>query len=87
MSFAQAFHVRAPEAYERLIMDVVRGDQTLFMRRDEVAAAWRYIDPILNHWKASYSKPEPYASGTWGPEAAMDLIEKDRRHWHQIEKE
>ena len=53
MSFAEAFNVRAPDAYERLLMDVMRGTQTLFMRRDEVEAAWGWIDPILDAWKAS----------------------------------
>ena len=53
MSFAEAFDVRNPDAYERLIMDVVRGNQTLFMRRDEVEAAWSWIDPILEAWEKS----------------------------------
>ena len=53
MSFADAFNVRNPDAYERLLMDVVRGNQTLFMRRDEVEAAWAWIDPILEAWAAS----------------------------------
>ena len=51
MSFADAFGVRNPDAYERLLMDVVRGNQTLFMRRDEVTAAWNWIDPILDYWR------------------------------------
>ena len=51
MSFAEAFGVRNPDAYERLLMDVVRGNQTLFMRRDEVEAAWKWIDPILEAWE------------------------------------
>ena len=59
MSFADAFNVRAPDAYERLLMDVVRGTQTLFMRRDEVDAAWGWIDPILDAWKASNAAPRP----------------------------
>ena len=50
MSFAQTFKIRSPEAYERLIMDVIRGNATLFMRRDEVEAAWKWIDPILDGW-------------------------------------
>ena len=83
MSFAEAFTARQPEAYERLIMDVVRGNQTLFMRRDEVAAAWRFIDPILDYWKESGEVPKPYQSGTWGPTAAIALIERDRRTWYE----
>lgn len=83
MSFAEAFTARQPEAYERLIMDVVRGDQTLFMRRDEVAAAWRFIDPILDYWKESGDVPKSYQSGTWGPTAAIALIERDHRTWYE----
>ncbi|UTD26098.1 glucose-6-phosphate dehydrogenase [Bradyrhizobium sp. WD16] len=81
MSFASVFGVRNPDAYERLIMDVVRGNQTLFMRRDEVEAAWRWIDPILQAWRASREPPKPYTSGTWGPSAAIALIERDGRTW------
>ena len=67
MSFAEAFGVRNPDAYERLLMDVVRGNQTLFMRRDEVEAAWTWIDPILQAWSTATEAPKPYTSGTWGP--------------------
>ncbi len=85
MSFAEAFGVRNPDAYERLLMDVVRGSQTLFMRRDEVEAAWKWIDPILESWKASADLPKPYTAGTWGPSAAVALIERDGRTWHEDE--
>jgi glucose-6-phosphate 1-dehydrogenase len=81
MSFAEAFNVRNPDAYERLLMDVVRGNQTLFMRRDEVAAAWKWIDPVLEAWKASSEPPRPYTSGTWGPAASVALIERDGNTW------
>ncbi|WP_029004938.1 glucose-6-phosphate dehydrogenase [Azorhizobium doebereinerae] len=81
MSFAEAFGVRNPDAYERLLMDVVRGNQTLFMRRDEVEAAWKWIDPILDAWKASHEAPKPYTAGTWGPSASIALIERDGRTW------
>jgi glucose-6-phosphate 1-dehydrogenase len=83
MSFAEAFGVRNPDAYERLVMDVVRGNQTLFMRRDEVEAAWRWIDPILDAWKSGGEQPKSYRSGTWGPSAAIALIERDGRTWHE----
>jgi glucose-6-phosphate 1-dehydrogenase len=83
MSFADAFGVRNPDAYERLIMDVVRGSQTLFMRRDEVEAAWDWIDPILESWAASSEMPKAYTSGTWGPSAAVALIERDGRTWYE----
>jgi glucose-6-phosphate 1-dehydrogenase len=81
MSFASAFGVRNPDAYERLVLDVVRGNQTLFMRRDEVEAAWRWIDPILQTWAESAEPPRFYTAGTWGPSAAIALIERDGRTW------
>ena len=82
MSFAEAFKVRSPDAYERLILDVIRGNQTLFMRRDEVEAAWAWIDPIAEAWERSREAPKPYPAGTWGPSAAVALIERDGRTWH-----
>ncbi len=83
MTFADAFKVRNPDAYERLIMDVVRGNQTLFMRRDEVEAAWMWIDPILNAWEETGQPAQGYTSGTWGPSSAIALIERDGRTWHE----
>ena len=82
MSFAEAFGVRNPDAYERLVMDVVRGSQTLFMRRDEVEAAWAWIDPIQDAWHSSEESPKSYTAGTWGPSSAIALIERDGRTWH-----
>jgi glucose-6-phosphate 1-dehydrogenase len=83
MSFADAFGVQQPDAYERLLLDVVRGNPTLFMRRDEVEAAWRWADPILAAWAASGEPPRPYPAGSWGPSAAVALIERDGRTWHE----
>ncbi|MGB3386992.1 MAG: glucose-6-phosphate dehydrogenase [Pseudaminobacter sp.] len=83
MSFAESFQERNPDAYERLIMDVVRGNQTLFMRRDEVEAAWAWIDPIHNAWDDSRQEAQGYTSGTWGPSASIALIERDGRTWHE----
>ncbi|MGL4968100.1 MAG: glucose-6-phosphate dehydrogenase [Inquilinus sp.] len=85
MSFAKAFNVRNPDAYERLVMDVVRGNQSLFMRRDVVEQAWTWVDPIIEAWKASKEPPKPYTAGTWGPSAAIALIERDGRTWHEDE--
>ncbi|HET8899835.1 MAG TPA: glucose-6-phosphate dehydrogenase [Rhodanobacteraceae bacterium] len=82
MSFAEAFGVNQPDAYERLLLDVVRGNLTLFMRRDEVEAAWRWIDPIQTAWETGGESPRPYTAGTWGPSAAVALIERDGRTWH-----
>ena len=83
MSFAESFGVRNPDAYERLLMDVMRGDQTLFMRRDELAAAWRWIDPIRAAWTAATDGPKHYTAGSWGPSAAIALIERDGRNWQE----
>jgi glucose-6-phosphate 1-dehydrogenase len=82
MSFAEAFGVQQPDAYERLLLDVVRGNLTLFMRRDEVEAAWHWIDPILEAWQSSNEAPKSYVAGTWGPSASVALIERDGRTWH-----
>jgi glucose-6-phosphate 1-dehydrogenase len=69
------------DAYERLLMDVVRGNQTLFVRRDELNAAWQWVEPIMNAWEASDKALEPYTAGTSGPAAARDLITRDGRGW------
>jgi glucose-6-phosphate 1-dehydrogenase len=82
LSFAETFRVRYPDAYERLLMDVVRGNPTLFMRRDEVEAAWAWVEPILEAWSDSGEAPRPYTAGTWGPSAAIALIEREGRTWH-----
>jgi glucose-6-phosphate 1-dehydrogenase len=84
MTFADTFQERNPDAYERLIMDVIRGNQTLFMRRDEVEAAWKWIDPIFNAWSESRQEVQGYTAGTWGPSASIALIERDGRTWHEI---
>ncbi len=70
-----------PEAYERLLLEVLRGDSTLFMRSDELDAAWQFITPILDFWTESKTVPEPYPSGSWGPVAADDLLRNDGRNW------
>ena len=83
LSFAETFKGPNPDAYERLLMDVIRGSQQLFMRRDEVEAAWMWADPILDAW-SRLSQPLPgYTAGTWGPSAAVALIERDGRTWHE----
>ncbi len=83
MSFAESFNVRSPDAYERLIMDVIRGNQTLFMRKDEVEAAWTWVDPILKAWEATGQTVQRYTAGTWGPSSSIALIERDGRTWHE----
>ena len=83
LNYAQTFQRPSPEAYERLLMDVVRGNPTLFMRRDEVEAAWRWVEPILERWSRPDHAPRPYPSGTSGPSAAITLLERDSRSWHE----
>ncbi len=83
LSFAETFKVRYPDAYERLLMDVVRGNPTLFMRRDEVESAWSWIEPILEGWEQQREPPKAYPAGTWGPTAAIALIERDGRTWYE----
>ncbi|MFC3613340.1 glucose-6-phosphate dehydrogenase [Lutimaribacter marinistellae] len=86
MTFADALKEKADpqDAYERLIMDVIRGDQTLFMRGDEVEAAWAWADPIIEAWEASNQMPEPYDAGSSGPEDALMLLHKEGRRWREI---
>jgi glucose-6-phosphate 1-dehydrogenase len=83
ISFEKTFGKRFPDAYERLLMDTVRGNPTLFMRRDEVEAAWAWVEPILEAWAARPDHPRPYPAGSWGPTAAIALIERDGRTWHE----
>ncbi len=83
LSFAETFSERTPEAYERLLMDVIRGSQTLFMRRDELEAAWMWVDPIREAWDRSSEPPQTYTAGTWGPSGAVALIERDGRTWYE----
>ncbi|TPG09602.1 glucose-6-phosphate dehydrogenase [Sphingomonas oligophenolica] len=68
-------------AYERLLLDLIEGDQTLFVRRDEVEAQWRWIDAIRAGWAANATKPKHYPAGTWGPSAAIALTERDGVTW------
>ena len=82
MSFADSFGGALPDAYERLLMDVVRGDQTLFMRDDELEAAWDWIDPIVSHIERT--KPLPYLCGSSGPDDALRLTHADGRKWREI---
>jgi glucose-6-phosphate 1-dehydrogenase len=83
ITFADAFKARSADAYERLLMDVVRGDATLFMRGDEVEAAWRWAEPILDAWHQSDEPPKTYVAGSWGPTAATAMIERDGRTWYE----
>ena len=87
MSFAESLDGNIGElmnAYERLIMDVIRGDQTLFMRNDEVEAAWEWIDSILDAGRSDQNQVYFYSPGTDGPKAAETLVEQDGRKWREI---
>jgi len=86
MSFAEALgdDMQIPDAYERLIMDVIRGNQTLFMRGDEVEAAWAWTDPLIAGWQAENARPLPYAAGSDGPDAAAEMLQRDGRSWREI---
>ncbi|HEY9039401.1 MAG TPA: glucose-6-phosphate dehydrogenase [Roseovarius sp.] len=87
MTFSEALGPQSedvPDAYERLIMDVIRGDQTLFMRGDEVEAAWGWTDPIIESWETAGTQPELYSTGSSGPDDALALIHRDGRRWREI---
>jgi glucose-6-phosphate 1-dehydrogenase len=81
LDFSEQFKTRPMDAYERLLMDVIRGKLTLFMRGDELEAAWRWIQPILDTWEGSGDPPRPYTAGTWGPAAASALVARDGTAW------
>jgi glucose-6-phosphate 1-dehydrogenase len=80
-SYKTAFNVPEPEAYETLLVDVLRGDATPFMRGDQVDAAWKVVTPVLEAWSEDASDLATYPAGTWGPEAATNLIARDGRVW------
>ncbi len=87
MTFADALgdeDHEVTDAYERLIMDVIRGNQTLFMRGDEVEAAWGWTDPLINGWEARNDVPKHYEMGSSGPEDALMLMHRDNRKWRDI---
>ena len=83
LSLTQAFSkTRKRIAYERLLIDLIEGDPTLFVRRDEVEAQWHWIDAIRKVWEENDIKVKPYGSGSWGPSAAIALTERDGVSWH-----
>jgi glucose-6-phosphate 1-dehydrogenase len=81
--YASSFLVDAPDAYERLLLDCMLGDPTLFTRSDEVEAAWTLMDCVEDGWRQGKPPLETYAAGSWGPAAADRLLEKDDRKWHR----
>jgi glucose-6-phosphate 1-dehydrogenase len=84
-NYSSSFGGTSPEAYERLILDVMAGDATLFMRRDGVEAAWQFVMPILDHWEKLHVRDLPeYQCGTWGPVEADRIIVPDGRQWRTL---
>jgi len=82
--YGSAFGSNTPEAYERLLLDAMRGEATLFTRRDEVEEQWSFIDAVFDSWRAEANAPPPtYGSGSWGPEQADDLLARDGRRWRK----
>jgi glucose-6-phosphate 1-dehydrogenase len=81
--YAGSFGETGPEAYERLLLEAMLGDATLFARNDEVRAAWTYITPLLEGWKEQ-PPPAAYPAGSWGPETADKLMHRDDRHWRRL---
>lgn len=85
-SYGSAFAEDSPEAYERLILDVLLGEPSLFPVNAEVELAWEILDPALDYWAAedkTGGRPEPYESGTWGPESAFEMLERSGREWRR----
>ncbi|GAA4869018.1 glucose-6-phosphate dehydrogenase [Saccharopolyspora cebuensis] len=80
--YGHAFTESSPEAYERLILDVLLGEPSLFPVNDEVEQSWRILDPVLEHW-AENGKPEPYKAGTWGPPSADEMLARTGRVWRR----
>ncbi|HEY0846337.1 MAG TPA: glucose-6-phosphate dehydrogenase [Noviherbaspirillum sp.] len=83
LDFRETFKMPRMDAYERLLLDVLRGQLTLFMRSDELEAAWEWVEPILNYWEQEGDEPMPYTAGTWGPAAASALIGRDGLQWRE----
>ncbi|CAG2131064.1 Glucose-6-phosphate 1-dehydrogenase [Cupriavidus campinensis] len=83
LDFANSFKVRRAGAYERLLLDVIRGRLGLFVRRDEQVQAWRWVEPIIDTWADSTVPPKSYTAGTWGPAASSALMSRDNALWHE----
>jgi glucose-6-phosphate 1-dehydrogenase len=81
LAFDQAFKQKRADAYERLLLDVIRGNLSLFVRRDEQEAAWRWVEPLLNHWQSTSAAPKSYLAGSWGPSASSAMMSRAGAHW------
>jgi glucose-6-phosphate 1-dehydrogenase len=81
-AYGGSFTESSPEAYERLILDVLLGDPPLFPQHEEVELSWRILDPVMDYW-AHHGKPDTYESGTWGPASADAMLARDGRTWRR----
>jgi glucose-6-phosphate 1-dehydrogenase len=81
-SYEETFREESPEAYERLLLDALIGDPTLFIRSDEVEHSWRIVDPVIAHWEDSPDRIPLYEAASWGPTEADQLLARDGRSWH-----
>jgi glucose-6-phosphate 1-dehydrogenase len=81
-AYGGSFTESSPEAYERLILDVLLGDPPLFPRHQEVELSWKILDPIEEHW-GNHGAPAPYEAGTWGPAEADEMLARDGRSWRR----
>jgi glucose-6-phosphate 1-dehydrogenase len=82
--YGETFGAEDASPYERLILDCMKGDQTLFDRADGVEAAWSLVDPVLTQWAKTPAAFPNYAAGTWGPAEADSLVQRDGRHWRRL---
>ncbi len=81
-SYGHSFTESSPEAYERLILDMLLGEPSLFPNSEEVELSWQILEPVLRYWE-SHGKPDPYSAGTWGPESADEMLARHGRHWRR----
>lgn len=86
LNFADTYKDFYSDAYKRLMLDAAAGDASLFIHRAEVAAAWAWIDPIIDAWQRPENKPHGYRAGSWGPQASTQLMASDRRRWFSIDE-
>jgi glucose-6-phosphate 1-dehydrogenase len=81
-NYKSSFNVPAPEGYETLLLDVMRGDSTLFMRDDQVEQAWQVVMPLIDRWQSDGDvRMDTYPAGSWGPESSQALLARDGRVW------
>ena len=84
LSFSETFsNDRIADAYEKLLLEVMLGNQALFVRRDEVEEAWKWVDSIINAWQTSRDVPHSYPAGTWGPVASIAQLARDNHAWYE----